>query len=204
MVKKQIAARGISDKRVLAAMQKVERHRFVAEELRRHAYGDYPLPIEAGQTISQPYIVALMTELADVSAKDTVLEIGTGSGYQAAVLGELAAHVYTIEIVDTLAATARRRLESLGYDNVTVKAGDGYQGWPEHAPFDAIVVTAAPENIPQPLIDQLADGGKLVIPVGTSSQDLVLVEKKEGKITQRSITPVIFVPMTGEGVKPDK
>ena len=204
MVKKQIAARGISDKRVLAAMEKVARHRFVPEELRGHAYGDYPLPIEAGQTISQPYIVALMTELADIGKEDTVLEIGTGSGYQAAVLGELAAHVYTIEIIDTLAATAKRRLEDLGYENVTVKPGDGYRGWPEHAPFDAIIVTAAPEKIPQPLIDQLAEGGKLVIPVGSSSQQLVLLKKTDGKITQDSITPVIFVPMTGEGVKSHK
>ena len=166
MVRTQIAARGITNKRVLAAMEKVERHRFVPSALRSVAYNDYPLPIGQGQTISQPYIVALMTDLLQLDGTEKVLEIGTGSGYQAAILGELAREVYTIEIIDTLAKSAEKRLKSLGYANIIVRSGDGYLGWPEKAPFDAIMVTCAPDSIPQPLVDQLADGGRIVIPVG--------------------------------------
>jgi protein-L-isoaspartate(D-aspartate) O-methyltransferase len=198
MVETQIAARGVSDPRVLEAMRKVERHRFVPEALRGEAHGDFPLPIGHGQTISQPYIVALMTELARVRPGDRVLEIGTGSGYQAAILATLAREVYSIEIVEPLAREASERLARLGYRNVTVRAGDGYRGWPDKAPFDAIVVTAAPPRIPEPLLEQLAVGGRLVAPVGEDEQDLVLVEKTEQGLRQRRVVPVRFVPMTGE------
>lgn len=197
MVRAQIENRGVSDPDVLRAMRQVPRHRFVAEDLRSRAYDDYPLPIGYDQTISQPYIVAFMTELLELGAKDKVLEIGTGSGYQAAVLAELAAEVYTIEIVEPLAARARQVLEELGCDNVHVRAGDGYAGWPEKAPFDAIILTAAPPEIPQPLIDQLAVGGVLVAPVGDWDQELVVVRKDEHGITRREGLPVRFVPMTG-------
>ena len=184
---------------VLDSIGAVLRHEFVPEGLRHEAYRNYPLPIGAGQTISQPYIVALMTELAAVSRDDTVLEIGAGSGYQAAVLAELAGHVYTIEIVEMLGLRATADLERLGYDNVTVRIGDGYAGWPEQAPFDAIVVTAAPDEVPQPLVDQLRVGGRMVIPVGRegSVQTLqLLVKGADGALEVTDIIPVRFVPLT--------
>jgi protein-L-isoaspartate(D-aspartate) O-methyltransferase len=198
MVERQLEARGISHPRVLEVMRKVPRHRFVPATLRDRAYDDTPLPIGSGQTISQPYIVATMTELLDPAARDTVLEIGTGSGYQAAVLSELVHKVYSIEIVDELAEGARKKLAELGYDNVVVITGDGYRGLPEQAPFDGIIVTAAPEKIPQPLIDQLAVGGRLVIPVGGRFQELMVLERTREGIQSRRVFPVRFVPMTGE------
>jgi protein-L-isoaspartate(D-aspartate) O-methyltransferase len=204
MVESQIISRGVSDPEVLKAMRKVERHRFVPEKMQRYAYEDYPLPIGAEQTISQPYIVALMTELLKLDSSDRVLEIGTGSGYQAAVLGELAGEVYTIEILDELAQNAARLLKELGYENVTVKSGDGYIGWEEHAPFDAIIVTCAPPKIPKPLLEQLAEGGRMVVPVGEFYQELTLVESKDGLLSKTSVIPVRFVPMTGEGIEKDK
>jgi len=198
MVARQIAARGVTDARVLEALRQVERHLFVPARLAAEAYADRALPIAHGQTISQPYIVALMTELAAVKPTARVLEVGTGSGYQAAVLAVLAREVYTIEIVAPLADEARERLRRLGHQNVFVRAGDGYRGWPEKAPFDAILVTAAPPEIPAPLLEQLAPGGRLVAPVGRDRQELVVVEKGERGLTRRSVLPVIFVPMTGE------
>lgn len=195
MVVNQIEARGVKDKRALAAMRKVERHKFVPKQLRYSAYTDGPLPIGEGQTISQPYIVALMTELAGLKGDEKVLEIGTGSGYQAAVLAELCAHVYTIEILEPLATRAKALLEDLGYTNITVKCGDGFLGWKEFAPFDAIIVTCAPQEVPLPLIEQLKDGGRLIIPVGTLYQELKLIEKKNGKLITKNIIPVSFVPM---------
>ncbi len=197
MVATQIRERGVSDTRVLAAMEKVPRQEFVPSGLRALAYQDCPLPIGHGQTISQPYIVALMTELLGINSRSRVLEIGTGSGYQAAVLAEVAADVYTIELVEPLARKAGETLARLGYHNVHAKAGDGYQGWPEAAPFDAIIVTCAPENIPSELVEQLKEGGKLVVPVGAEggAQELFLLEKTGGKIQQRSVIPVRFVPM---------
>ncbi len=201
MVEEQIRARGIEDSAVLRAMRRVPRHRFVPEELRRHAYADRPLPIGLEQTISQPAIVAYMTAAAEVSKRDKVLEIGTGSGYQAAVLAELAREVYTIEIIPELAEGARRVLADLGYRNVFTRTGNGYLGWPEQAPFDAIVVTAAPDEIPQALVDQLAVGGRMVIPVGTDQQEIVIVEKTGAGVTQRRTIPVLFVPMTGKPPK---
>ena len=194
----QIAARGVSDPRVLAAMRRVPRHEFVPAELRAHAYEDHPLPIGEGQTISQPYIVALMTELASVRSGSRVLEVGTGSGYQAAVLAEAGAEVWSIEIVESLARSAAERLKRLGYKSVHVRQGDGYRGWPEQAPFDAIVVTAAPPEIPLALKQQLAQGGRLVIPVGDSFQDLLVVTRTADGFATRSVAPVRFVPMTGE------
>jgi len=198
MVSRQIEARGVGDPRVLEAMRTVPRHRFVAPELKSRAYTDYPLPIGLGQTISQPYIVAAMTELLRPEPSDRVLEVGTGSGYQAAVLSRLVAHVYTIEILPDLAKRAAEILAELGYDNVSVSTGDGYRGIPSEAPFDGIIVTAAPAEIPRPLIDQLAIGGRLVIPVGRFYQELMLLEKNEQGVESRSIFPVRFVPMTGE------
>ena len=199
MVETQIVPRGVRDPRVLAAMREVPRHLFVPPSQSAHAYDDGPLPIGGNQTISQPYIVALMTELADIAPREKVLEIGTGSGYQSAVLSKLAGEVYSIEIVPELARQSAERLKKLGYGNVTVREGDGYRGWPEHAPFDAIIVTAAPDRIPQPLLDQLAPGGRMVIPVGSFFQELkVLSKEKNGKITEKDIIPVRFVPMTGE------
>lgn len=198
MVAQQIADRGVSDQRVLSALRKVPRHEFVPESEKRHAYRDTPLAIGEGQTISQPYIVALMTELAQPDASDRVLEIGTGSGYQAAVLAEIVQHVYSIEIEPTLAQRAAEVLQRLGYDNVTVRTGDGYAGWEEHAPFDIIVVTAAPEHIPQPLIDQLKPGGRMIAPVGPvfSMQALLVFEKDaEGRMSSKNVTPVRFVPL---------
>ncbi len=204
MVERQIVARGVKDPRVLSAMLKVERHLFVPKELQSSAYLDQPLPIGEGQTISQPYIVALMTELLELKGGEKVLEIGTGSGYQAAILAELAKDVYTIEIIESLAASAKKLLLQLGYQNITVKAGDGYLGWPEVAPFDAIIVTAAPDHIPKPLIEQLKEGGRMVIPVGTYSQELKKIVKRAGKIEETNVIPVIFVPMTGEGANKSK
>ncbi len=189
------------DPRVLEAMERVPRHEFVPESARAAAYDDRPLPIGHGQTISQPYIVALMTALVRVGHDDVVLEVGTGSGYQAAVLSLLAAKVYTIEIIEPLGREAAARLRRLGYDNVEVQIGDGYAGWPEHSPFDAIVVTAAPDHLPNPLIEQLKPGGRMVVPVGSqgSVQELMLIEKDEtGRITQRKVLPVAFVPLTGD------
>ncbi len=204
MVETQIKARGVKDPRVLSALRKVERHRFVPEEYLNSAYSDQPLPIGEGQTISQPYIVALMTELLELKGDEKVLEIGTGSGYQAAILGELAKEVYTIEIVESLASMAKNRILELGYQNIKVKAGDGYLGWPEVAPFDAIIVTAAPDHIPKPLLDQLKEGGRMVVPVGTYAQELKKIVKRSGKIETTDVIPVVFVPMTGEGVKGKK
>lgn len=199
MVETQIVARGVRDPRVLAAMRKVPRHLFVDPAQRAQAYEDHPLPIPGNQTISQPYIVALMTELLELQPGERVLEIGTGSGYQSAVLAELAKEVYTIEIVPELARSAASRLKDLHYRNITVREGDGYGGWPEEAPFDAIIVTAAPERIPQPLIEQLAPGGVMVIPVGGFFQELKVFRKSgDGRVTEKDILPVRFVPMTGE------
>jgi len=199
MVKTQIEARGVKDKKVLEAMRKVERHKFVPSNIQNQAYQDFPLPIGDGQTISQPYIVALMTEVLDLDNTKNILEIGTGSGYQAAVLAEICNMVYTIEIVKALGEKSKKLLADLNYNNVIVKTGDGYQGWKEHSPFDAIIVTCAPTHIPQALKDQLAEGGKMVIPVGGSfAQELVLLTKKSGKIKETDIIPVRFVPMMGK------
>ena len=195
MVRTQIEARGIKDKRLLEVMRGVPRHRFVPQAYKRSAYKDRPLPIGEGQTISQPYIVALMTELLRLTGTEKVLEIGTGSGYQAAILAELTGYVYTIEIMPTLAERAEKLLESLGYKNILVKCGDGYIGWQEHAPFDGIIVTCAPEEVPAALVEQLADGGRMVIPVGSIYQELMLIEKKNGQVKVKSIIPVRFVPM---------
>jgi protein-L-isoaspartate(D-aspartate) O-methyltransferase len=198
MVDTQIAARGVKDSRVADAMRKVPRARFVPSELVARAYDDRPLPIGYGQTISQPYIVAYMTEVLGVAPHHKVLEIGTGSGYQAAVLGELAQAVYTVEIVPELARRAASTLKSLGYRNVQVREGDGFAGWPEQSPFDRIMVTAAPEDIPKPLLEQLGPGGRLVIPVGAqgSTQWLTIVDKTEQGLTRRRTLPVAFVPFT--------
>lgn len=201
MVREQIESRGIRNADVLRAMRSTPRHLFVPENLRDYAYSDHPLPIGLWQTISQPYVVALMTDLLAAGKTDRVLEIGTGSGYQAAVLAGLVKHVYTIEIVAELANSARARLAALGCRNVTVRLGDGYKGWPEEAPFDRIILTAAPPDVPQELIDQLARGGRLVAPVGESpvTQELVVVEKtRAGDIRRRAVTPVMFVPMVPE------
>ncbi|MFB3853472.1 MAG: protein-L-isoaspartate(D-aspartate) O-methyltransferase [Vicinamibacterales bacterium] len=198
MVETQIASRGIKDPGVLAAMRRVPRHLFVPDFEVENAYDDRPLPIGHGQTISQPYIVALMTELARPGPADRVLEVGTGSGYQAAVIAGLVSHVFTMEIVEPLADQARARLASLGVKNVTVRTGDGYSGWPEQAPFDIILVTAAPERVPPALIEQLKPGGRLVIPVGSvyDLQELQLIEKtKDGRLRTEHITGVRFVPM---------
>ncbi|HOO14272.1 MAG TPA: protein-L-isoaspartate(D-aspartate) O-methyltransferase [Candidatus Marinimicrobia bacterium] len=196
MVNEQIIARGVRAESVIKAMQKVERHLFVPEQYRNFAYSDRPLPIGEGQTISQPYIVALMTELLDLKKSDKVLEIGTGSGYQAAILAEICDSVYTIEIIPSLGKQAQVLLKELGYHNIHCKIGDGYLGWPEHAPYDGIIVTCAPSKIPQPLKEQLAEGGRMVIPVGaTYTQELVLVTKTKGKLIQKSVIPVRFVPM---------
>ncbi len=198
MVASQIESRQVRDPRVLDAMRHVQRHRFVPERLHSRAYDDHPLAIGHDQTISQPYIVALMTELIRPNPEMKVLEVGTGSGYQAAVLAECAGQVFSIEIVPELGTSAAELLESLGYDNVRVRIGDGFDGWPDQAPFDAILVTAAPQTIPQPLLDQLAVGGRLVIPVGGFAQNLVVVERTQDGYARQVITPVRFVPMTGK------
>jgi protein-L-isoaspartate(D-aspartate) O-methyltransferase len=197
MVRQQLRLRGIKDKAVLAAMGKVPREEFVPPERRPYAYEDRPLPIGSGQTISQPYIVALMTELLAIKKGDKVLEIGTGSGYQAAILAELTPDVYTIEILPELAERAAATLKRLGYSTVKVRTGDGYQGWKEHAPFDGVIVTCAPEHVPEPLGKQLKEGGRMVIPVGETAghQTLYLLRKRHGKLESTAVIPVIFVPM---------
>jgi protein-L-isoaspartate(D-aspartate) O-methyltransferase len=200
MVETQLIQRGIQNQFVLDAMRKVARHQLVPEKIRDYAYEDRPLPIGEGQTISQPFIVALMTELIVPHQKMRVLEIGTGSGYQAAVLAEIVKEVYTIEIFEGLGIRAERDLKNLGYTNIHLRIGDGYKGWPEAAPFDAIIVTAAPEKIPQPLIDQLAEGGKMIIPVGEEGkvQQLLLGEKTKGKFKTKYVSSVRFVPFLRE------
>ncbi len=199
MVREQLLSRNITNARVLAVMGRVPRHEFVPEEVRSQAYDDRPLPIGHDQTISQPYIVAFMTERLEPRRTDRVLEIGTGSGYQAAVLSKLVAGVYTIEIVEALALRAGADLKRLGYTNVNVRAGDGYKGWPEAAPFDAVMVTCAPEKVPQPLVEQLKDGGRMIIPVGPIwNQELILLRKQGERLEKRGVLPVRFVPMTGE------
>lgn len=195
MVKNQIEARGVSDQRVLFAMRKVERHKFIPGHHVASAYEDHPLPIGHGQTISQPYIVALMTELCELNGTERVLEIGTGSGYQAAILSLLAKEVYSIEIIKELTTSARLKLKELGYTNVEIRNGDGYLGWPEKAPFDVIMLTASPLKIPQTLLDQLADGGILVAPEGDFAQELVKITKNKGRIAKRTVSYVRFVPM---------
>jgi protein-L-isoaspartate(D-aspartate) O-methyltransferase len=203
MVETQIRRRGVTDEDVLTALEKVPRHEFVPDQYKSQAYADHPLPIGYGQTISQPYIVALMTELLNLHNTDRVLEIGTGSGYQAAILAEIVGEVYTVEIVEPLAAEARERLQRLGYTNVHVLSADGYYGWKEHAPYDAIIVTCAPDHIPQPLVQQLKDGGKLVIPVGPPGgyQTLWQITKQGTEVKKRNVTGVLFVPLTGEHEK---
>jgi protein-L-isoaspartate(D-aspartate) O-methyltransferase len=195
MVNRQIEARGIRDAAVLEAMRKVPRHRFVPTDLQDSAYEDSPLPIGHGQTISQPYIVAYMTELLRIEPHHKVLEIGTGSGYQAAVLAQLAREVHTIEIVPELGTRARQVLEELGYTNVVVRIGDGYAGWPEQAPFDRVMVTAAPDHVPQPLVDQLAVGGRLVLPVGRGDQWIRLLTRTPDRVVEETTIPVRFVPL---------
>ncbi|MGD0059517.1 MAG: protein-L-isoaspartate(D-aspartate) O-methyltransferase [Verrucomicrobiia bacterium] len=204
MVREQIESRGISDARVLAAMRKVPRHEFVPEHLADAAYEDHPLPIGYGQTISQPYIVALMTELLRLTSGAKVLEVGTGCGYQTAVLAEIAAEVYSMEIIEPLANESADRLQRLGYKNIQIKRGDGYLGWPEHAPFDAIIVTAGAEHIPPPLVQQLKTGGRMVIPVGEphAEQALLLVQKgSNGEVITRNVSAVLFVPLTRGSVR---
>ena len=202
MVERHLKPRGIKDERVLAAMAKVPREEFIPLDARADAYEDGPLPIGYDQTISQPYIVAFMTEQLRPKPSDRVLEIGSGSGYQAAILAELVSDVYTIDIVEPLAKTAEATLQRLGYKNVHVKVGDGYKGWPEEAPFDAVIVTCAPEKVPQPLVDQLKDGGRMVIPVGERfAQQLYLLEKKNGQLKESATLPVRFVPMLREPQK---
>jgi len=195
MVERQLRGRGISDNKVLEAMAKVKRHLFVPPALVERGYDDTPLPIGYGQTISQPYIVAYMTEAAQLRPKDRVLEIGTGCGYQAAVLSELVKEVYTIELLKPLAVSSRARLKQLGYDNVEVKWGDGYEGWPEYAPFDAIVVTAAPLSVPEELVRQLKIGGRMIVPVGSFSQELYLIVRTDTGFDKKALLPVRFVPM---------
>ncbi|MGF1588639.1 MAG: protein-L-isoaspartate(D-aspartate) O-methyltransferase [Pleurocapsa sp.] len=195
MVEYQIRDRGIQDERVLAAMCKVPRHQFVDSSYRDLAYDDCPLPIGYNQTISQPYIVAYMTEAAQIDPEDKVLEIGTGCGYQAAILGAIAQKVYSIELIPQLAQKARQTLSQLGYDNIEVKTGDGYQGWIEHAPYDAIIVTAAPEYVPQNSLAQLALNAKMVVPVGTWHQEILVLSKTENELVEERTIPVCFVPM---------
>jgi len=199
MVKTQIQSRGITDQKVIDALLKVPRHKFVLPEYLSMAYNDSPLPIDEGQTISQPYVVAFMTEILQLKLTDKVLEIGTGSGYQAAVLAEICDSVFTIEIFESLAKKAQNLFNELGYNNIYSKIGDGYKGWSEHAPYNAIIVTCSPRHIPRPLKEQLAEGGRMIIPVGRNLlQELVLLEKKRGKIKQESVLPVRFVPMIKE------
>ena len=202
MVADQLRARDISDEAVLRAMLKVPRHDFVPREILGSAYDDTALPLALGQTISQPYIVAYMTQALHLQGSERVLEIGTGSGYQAAVLAEIAHEVYTVEILGDLLTRAKTTLDSMGYKNIHFLTGDGYQGWPEFAPFDCIIVTAAPDHVPEPLIDQLKPGGRMIIPVGRFEQDLILVEKGKTGVTRRSTIPVRFVPMTGKAQQP--
>ncbi len=201
MVKIQIEARGVRDKKVLDAMLKVPRHEFIPERSRYEAYEDHPVPIGRGQTISQPYIVAYMTEALDLKGDEKVLEIGTGSGYQAAVLAEIVKKVYSIEIVCELEERAKETLKRLGYDNVVTKCADGYKGWAEESPFDAIIITAAPDEVPPPLLEQLKVGGRLIVPEGTYFQELKLYTRTEQGIRRKNLLPVRFVPMTGEAEK---
>jgi protein-L-isoaspartate(D-aspartate) O-methyltransferase len=195
MVKDQLAARGIRDRRVLEAMGRIERHRFVPVETGHLAYNDSPLPIGEEQTISQPYIVALMTELLALKGEERVLEIGTGSGYQTAILAEMAREVYTLELRGALAGAAKQRLLGLGYVNIHVKCADGYDGWRDEAPFDGILVTCAPRDIPEAVVDQLAENGRMVIPIGGFDQDLFLLRKEHGQVLRSSVAPVRFVSM---------
>ncbi|HEX9046944.1 MAG TPA: protein-L-isoaspartate(D-aspartate) O-methyltransferase [Verrucomicrobiae bacterium] len=205
MVADQLAGRDITNQLVLQVMRTLPRHEFVPRPLRGQAYGDHPLPIGHGQTISQPYIVAFMTQALEPRTNDVVLEVGTGSGYQAAVLARLVKTVYTIEIVEPLARRAEADLKRLAFTNVQVRAGDGYQGWPSAAPFDAIIVTCAPDHIPQPLVAQLKEGGRMIIPVGPAPhQSLYLLRKESGQVRQQAILPVRFVPMTGRAEEPNK
>lgn len=202
MVAVQIESRGVSDPGVLKVMREVPRHEFVPEKYREDAYEDHPLPIGSGQTISQPYIVSYMSQALELKPGDKVLEIGTGSGYQAAVLARLTGEVFSVEIICDLERGARRTLDRLGYSSVRTRCADGYKGWPEEAPFDAIMVTAAPEQVPQPLLDQLKPGGRLVMPVGSHfTQELILIRKTDKGFKKESLLPVIFVPMTGEALK---
>lgn len=198
MVKAQLLTRGISDAAVIRAMREVPRHEFVAAEDATEAYDDHPLPIGYDQTISQPYIVAYMTEALHLNGDERVLEIGTGSGYQAAVLAKLGVKVFTIEIMEELAERARQTFDRLGILHITSRAGDGYQGWPEEAPFDAIILTAAPEHIPQPLLDQLAPGGRMILPLGKTLQRLIILTNTRAGLQRQELLPVAFVPMTGE------
>ena len=199
MVDQQLRRRDIVDVRLLEAMGRIPRHLFVPDVYHSRAYGDHPLPIGHGQTISQPYIVALMTQLTQTRPTAKALDVGTGSGYQAAVLGKLIDRVYSIEILPELANTAYSRLQNLSYENITLQGGDGYQGWPEHAPFDVIIVAAAAKHVPQPLVDQLAPEGRLVLPVGQHRQQLMVLKKKsDGNVIQENVAAVAFVPMTGE------
>ena len=204
MVTRQLAGRDIRDERVLDAMRQVPRHLFIPKNRRGAAYEDHPVPIGLKQTISQPYIVAYMTQILELKETDRVLEIGTGSGYQAAILGELVRDVYTIEILPELGQRSSRVLTRLGYKNIHVRVGDGYKGWPEKAPFDAIIVTAAPPRLPQPLVDQLKVGGRMIIPVGNDSQELVFIRRTENGLKKENVLPVAFVPMTGEAQRPAK
>ena len=201
MVKRQLTARDIHDKRVLDAMRRVPRHLFIPENGRREAYQDHPVPIGLRQTISQPYIVAYMTQALKLQPDDSVLEIGTGSGYQAAILGELVREVYSIEIIPQLGERSKKLLSKLDYGNIEVRIGDGYKGWPDKAPFDAIIVTAAPPQVPQPLLDQLKVGGRMIIPVGKFNQGLLLITRTAKGYDRRNVMPVRFVPMTGEAQK---
>ena len=198
MVENQIVSRGINDARVIKAMLKVKRHLFVPKEYLDSAYSDKPIPIEKEQTVSQPYMVALMTELLNPSPGKKILEIGTGSGYQSAVLAEIGCDLYTIEIIEDTAANARKTLEKLGYSNIKYRIGDGYRGWEKNAPFEGIIVTAAPADIPDKLIEQLSQGGRMIIPVGDLSQELLLIENTNEGVKRKKITAVRFVPMTGQ------
>jgi protein-L-isoaspartate(D-aspartate) O-methyltransferase len=202
MVNDQLEKRGIQSKRVLEAMRKVERHLFVPKKFAKAAYTDQPLPIGEGQTISQPYIVAFMTEALNIQSSDRILEVGTGSGYQAAILGELCEAVYTIEIIEKLGKRADSLLQALNYKNIFVRVGDGYQGWPEAAPFDAVIVTCAPTHVPKPLEEQLKEGGRIIIPVGVNyTQELVLLVKRKEELVKEKSIPVLFVPMRDSGGK---
>ncbi len=199
MVEEQLICRGIKDSKVLNAFYKIERHKFVPENLKGSAYSDFPLPVGEGQTISQPYIVALMTEFINLTGEEKVLEIGTGSGYQAAILAELAKNVYTIERFDSLAIQAKKTFEGFGYSNINVRIGDGTIGWPEESPFDRIIITAATPNIPTPLIEQLKENGKLILPLeGNLGQILTLIQKKKGRIETSEICGCVFVPLVGK------
>ena len=200
MVDTQLVAGGITDPAVVAAMRRVPRHRFMPDSHSEEAYGDFPLSIGYGQTISQPFIVAYMTQALKLKPDEKVLEIGTGSGYQAAILAELVSKVFTIEIVEPLAARSKKTLAELGYENVIVRDGDGYQGWPDESPFNAIILTAAPNHIPEPLLEQLAIGGRLILPVGDYPQRLLLIRRTEQGYQETELLPVVFVPMTGEAL----